>query len=229
MKNIIKYINNFLLVVFLSALFQSCGEEHALKTHTASFKEANKDWITPYEYGDVFYMKDNNGISQSFSMATDSYYWGRGDSYFLAVHTDIYENEYHYQSFTSNYGKSFSISLSAGFDPFGDELYVDFMNIGFAYDLDLNVLSRIDTQNGYLSYSLGEDGYEEQDRIYSTLEMLDTYTIGETIYEGVLHFTYNDFVSDHTPLTPKEIYIAKKVGLIKYVLNNGVDYERIVL
>ena len=45
-------------------------------------------------------------------------------------------------------------------------------------------------------------------------------------YEEVLHFTFKDFVENWGDFTVTELFIAKRIGLIQYTLNNGIQIKR---
>ncbi len=71
-----------------------------------------------------------------------------------------------------------------------------------------------------------DDGYENNITISATVEIIDFYNVNNFQYSGVLHFTFIDFQNEWEPFTVKEIFIAKKHGLIKYILNSDLTYKR---
>lgn len=209
-------------ILLLSLLLIGC-----VKEETINFDSENRDWITNYEIGDNFIMKDNNGITCSYSMTDDSYYFLESEGGVLFVTTDKEQTEYHYQNFTSNYGTQFSLSLTAGFEPFGDEVYMEFNDIGFAYDFKYQTISRIHSPFGYLSKNMTDKAYENNVTINSKVEILESYIVNDVAYFEVLHFTFKDYVEEWEPYTVKEIFVAKRFGLIKYILNNDLIIERV--
>ena len=222
---LIQFANKLLLgVIFLSII--SCGENHALKKETIYFSDNNADWLIEDTVNYSFIMIDNNQISKSFSMTENSHYFGKSWSSFMGINTDMTFSEYHYQSFTSSFGQNFSISLSAGFEPFGDEIYIVVGQTAFAYDIDLKTVSRLDLSGNYLSKIMYEDGYTGETEINSIVEILDDYTVNNIVYSKVLHFTLKDFSSDWNNNTITEIFVAQKYGLVKYILNSGIEYIR---
>jgi len=226
MEKVMRLLNKLFFGLIAIVLF-SCGEDSALKEETIYFQDKNKCWITKETTGYNFIMIDNNGISQSFTMNIDDYEFNKSWSSFLGVNTEMTHTEYHYQSYTSNYGTQFSLSLTAGFEPFGDDIYIDLSGIGFAYDFKFETISRIYTDFGYKTKSMTDTGYELQDEdIFSIVEILDNYSTNYYEYETVLQFRLKDFNDKWDNFTVTEIYIAKNIGLIKYVLNNGIIYER---
>ncbi len=213
------------MMVFI--LCTSCGgEENALKKETFYFNEYHAGWITLDSIGDSFVMTDNNGISQSFTMTGNSYYLNKSWSSFLGVNTIMTYTEYQYQYYTSSFGISHSISLTAGRPPFGDDLYVTLNGVGFAYDFDFAIVSRLDTPFGYKSMLMTDKGYEVPDEIQSKVEILDSLVTPYTRYDEVLHFTFNDFNESWTDKTVTEIFLAREEGLVKYILAGGISGER---
>ncbi len=222
-----KLFDRLTIIVVIFTCFVSCGEESALKEETIYFQEENKGWLTADSLGYNFVIIDNNGISQSFTMNRDNYEFSKSWGSFLGVNTDMTHTEYHYQAYTSNYGILYSLSLTAGFKPFGDELYVVLDRIGFAYDLKFQTISRLSTDIGIKSKLMTDEGYELQgEDIFSTVEFSDTYLTNQSSYDNVLHFQLKDFINNWDKFTVTDIYIAKNIGLIKYELNNGIVYER---
>lgn len=212
---------NRLSIFLLFLLFTSC-----VKEETIYFDSENKDWLMNFKIGDNFIMQDNNGISLSFSMNGDSYYMNESEGGYFFVTTHKQYTEYYYQNFTSNYGTQFSLSLTAGFQPFGDDIYIQLADIGFAYDCKFKTISRIDSPFGYLSKTMTDKGYENNVTINSTVEIMDSCVVNNIRYSNVLHFTFKDFKEKWGIYTVKEMFIVKKHGLIKYILNNDLTYER---
>ncbi len=209
-------ITIFLLILFIAG---------CVKEETNNLSSESKAWITKYKIGDNFIIKDGNGISHSFSMISSSSYFLESESSYFFIKTNIINSEYHHQDFSSNNGTEFSLSVTAGFDTFGDELYVELNGIGFAYDLKYNTLTRISSPYGYLSRSMTDDTYEDDDNIKSTIEMLDYYTVNNVKYSKVLHFVFKDYAKKTNDYSVKDIFVAQKYGLIKYILNNNLILE----
>jgi hypothetical protein len=227
MENIMKLFSRLFIVFGIITSLISCGEESALKEETIYFQKENKGWINNDSLGYNFVLIDNNGISQSFTMNRNNYEFSNSWGSFLGVNTDMTHTEYHYQAYTSNYGVSYSLSLTAGFKPFGDDLYIDLDRIGFAYDFKFQTISRLNTDFGIKSKLMTDEGYELQgEDIFSTAEILDSYSTNLHNYDTVLHFQLEDYKDNWDDFTVTDIYIAKNNGLIKYELNNGITYER---
>lgn len=219
------------VILFITAviLLSACGGEgNGLKTETYYFNEQNAEWLTKDTIADTFVMMDNNGISQSFSMRSDNYYFNKSWSSIIGITTQSSLTEYHFQSYRSSFGLKFSLSLTAGIPPFGDNIYINLEEVGFAYDFDFETVSRLETLFGYKSLLMNSDGYEvsEDGEILSSVEILDSLSTADTSYFEVLHFTFNDFNDQWTDYTVSEIFVAKEIGLVKYVLAGGVSAER---
>jgi len=225
MAKIIQFTSSFLLP-FILLFTISCGQENAIKKETRFVLNENKEWLSDDAVGSSFIMMDNNQISQSFKMdqsgsgfspSTSSYFW---------IKTKTIEVESYSQGFTPNYGLGFSFLLTAGSIPFGDNLTVSFGYFSFTYDFKYQTISRLSSQNSYLSKDMIDDRYEENQKIYSTVNLIDTLRINSHLYTDILHFRLEDFANEWAPTYLRDIYLAKHVGLIKYKLNNGVFYER---
>ncbi|MEA3451373.1 MAG: hypothetical protein U9Q83_05660 [Bacteroidota bacterium] len=225
MMKLIQFTNKLLFGLILLSII-ACGENHALKEETIYFDDNNADWLIEDTVDYSFIMIDNYGISKSFSMINNSYYFGKSWTTILGINTEMTFSEYHYQSFTSSYGQNFTISLSAGFEPFGDEIYIVVGETAFAYDIKFKTVSRLDLNGEYLSKTMYEDGYGDETEINSIVEILNNYTVNDIVYAKVLHFTLKDFSSKWHDNTVTEIYVAQKYGLIKYALNGGTEYYR---
>lgn len=222
-----KLYHNILLIVLSAFILFACGPDHGLKEETFYFKEENTAWLPPDSSGDNFIMIDNNNISQSFVMLGENCEFDQTWGGFLGINTLTTNTEYHYKNYSSSFGYSHSISLRAGWSPFGDEINISLGQMSFRYDIDEEVISDLNTNFGYKSMSYTEDGYEvESVPIKSTVEILETYTTKHKQYDNVLFFDLKDFINDWESLTITKIYVAKNIGLIKFELNNGISYER---
>ena len=226
MTNFFRYILNITVLFVVTGLCVSCGENGALKERTVYFHEDHAKWMTPMEPGDQFLVQDCNGVTQSFMMREDNYYFGKSWGSFLFVNTDMLHTEYHYQSFGSLFGLSYSQSLTANEAPFGDELYITMEDVAFAYDLTVGVVSRIYCGFGNKSMLMTDQGYEEQEPIYSEVVIRDTMVIGGQTYQEVLHFVLADFEESWEPYTPAELFVAKGAGFVRCIFAGGMVLTR---
>jgi hypothetical protein len=212
-----------LLIVF----FNSCGENNALKEETIYFQEENKGWISDDSAGINFVMIDNNSLSQSFAMNDEVYEFSKSWGGFLGINTLMTHTEYHYKSYSSSFGDYYSVSLTAGHEPYGDDLYIDLTGMAFSYDLKFETVSRLYLDLHSKSMLMTDKGYEQQgEEIYSTVSLVDSFRTLYHQYDSVLIFELKDFESSVNDFTPVKIFYAKNTGLIRYDLKNGVYYER---
>jgi len=218
-------MNRFLLIVLIFVMY-SCGDDYAIKHRSLYVADENRDWVIPDDYGSGFVMTDNNRISQSFIMTTNTTDFSPSTSYFLVIRTRITNTESFTQGYTSNYGSSHMFILTAGFEPYGDRISISINGLNFQYDFKLKTIGRIDYLSNYKYRVMTDMGYQDGDSIYSSVEILDSYPLNSIDYAGVLHFKFEDFPDLWTDFTVTELYVAKKYGLIKYTLKNGITYER---
>lgn len=211
-----------IFLLFLTA----CGENHALKKETIYIDEANKAWLGEDTINQPFLMSDTNDIKQSFIFKYKDDYFNKSWGGFLGINTKMTFTEYHYKSYENNTGLSFTISLTAGYSPFGDELYISLDQTEFAYDLKYKTLTRIYTPQGYLSKIAFDTGYEIDEPIFSKAIILDSLTTNYSTYKDVLYFELNDFLNSMDDLSIVKIYVAKNIGLVKFQYKNGLYYER---
>jgi hypothetical protein len=205
----------------------SCGEKSAIKEETLYFQDENKGWLTSDSTGYNFIMIDNNGISQSYTKEWDTYEFSKSWGSFLGVNTEMTHAEYHYQPYYSSYGTPYSLSLSAGFEPFGDGLHIKLGEIEFDYDLKHKTISSIYINTETKSKLMTDKGYEVQgEDILSTVNILYSYSTDYHNYDTVLHFQLGDFKNTWEDFTITDIYVAKNNGLVSYKLHNGIFYVR---
>ena len=220
-----RFMNKYLIILIILTMC-SCGEDDALKEETLYVSRENRDWLTADEVGSNFIMIDNNNIAQGFSMYQNSSDFSPSTSSYFGVKTKVTKTESYTQGYSSSYGQRFSYILTAGFAPFGDNLSIIINEISFTYDFKFKTIARISYELNYKSKLMTDKGYEENDKIYSTVEILDTITVNDRLFSGIIHFNFEDFSDKWSKFTIKELYVAKQYGLIKYTLENGITYER---
>ncbi|MBE0662643.1 MAG: hypothetical protein IH597_09260 [Bacteroidales bacterium] len=223
MKNTIALLINTFILVALMASLAACNLP---KEKVYKIEDGNKGWLYDGDVGSGIIMADNNGISESFLLYSSDHEFSEGASGYFFVTTEVSKRESFHQAFSSTYSHRFSLSLSANYPPFGDELYVNLDGITFAYDLKYNEISRLDTPFGYKSKTMTDEGYSGYIIIESTVEMLNHLELNGFTYDEVLKFTINDFPENWTNFTIREIFIAREHGLVKYVMNNGIEVLR---
>ncbi len=218
----VKYICLLIPILF----FTSCGEDFAFTTKYNYLEEETKTWSIPDSLNKTsFEMADNNGISSTFNDLTTQISFSTGRSGFLFVPVSKSQTENIYISCQSNYGLAFSMYLYASFDNFGDYINMNLGDTNFSYDLKYKELSSVGIKNAYISKIVTDEGLQGE-KIFSKVEIIDNYSIGDKKYAQVLHFSLNDFESKIDVFTITDIYYAKQIGLIKYTYPNGVSVVR---
>lgn len=219
-----------LLINGLLLLLTSCGGEgeHPLKEEYYYLEETNKEWLAPNSIHEIFYMKDNNGISSSFFMNNNSSDLGKSWTTIMGINTRTTYTEECFQNFNSSFGLRLGISMRAHTPPHGDNISISLGGVGFSYDFDFAMVHSLDTPFGYKSLLMTDKGYQVHDdgKILSTVEILDSLDTAYESYQDVLHFTFKDFARQWTDFTVTEIYIARGIGLVKYTLANEISAER---
>ena len=205
----------------------ACGKESALKKETLYFQPENMGWITPDTIRSHFVVVDDKGISSSFTMQQNSHEFNTSWATILGITTNLTNREYHYQTYGSTYGIPFSLSLSAGFKPFGDELYIELARVGFSYDLKFETITRVNTDFGNKSKNMTNNAYEPGHGMLSNAEILNSFSTSYHDYDTVLFFQLLDFEDKWDDFTVVKIYVAKEIGLVKFELNNGLSFERL--
>jgi len=217
---------NKALIILVILMLTSCGEDWALKEETLNLADENRAWITPDKYGNSFVLMDNNKISQGFSMYQNSSDFSPSTSSYFGIRTRITKTESFTQAWSSNFGQSIMLILTAGFEPFGDRFSISLNELNFMYDFKFETIGHIYFNSASKSKTMTDIGYVETDTIFSMVDLQDTLTVHGVKYSGILHFRLDDFKDQWTDFSINEIYPAKNVGLIKYSLNNGIVYER---
>jgi hypothetical protein len=219
MGKVIPFINKyFFLAILISVVSCTISEEYQY------LDEKSVVWRSEDDLNDHFTMVDNNGIAQVFEMKVNKDDPLRSGSFFLGFQSKTYR-EYIYQKYQSNFGTEFYISLQAGYEGESDDVYFECADIGFAYDPQKNALNRVNTYFGNLGQS--RDTYGNYTfGLKSGVYFLPDMEINNRVYDRVIVFTLKDLADKWDDQTLVELYVAEKVGLVKYVLNNGVYYER---
>ncbi len=219
------------IYISMGLFLLSCGGEgeNPLKEEYYYLQDINKEWLAPDSVDQVFIMKDINGISASFRMTGNHENMGKSWSTVMGINTRTTYTEECFQTFKSGFGMVLRLSMRANSPPHGDNISISLEQVGYSYDFDFETVHSLDTPFGYKSLLMTDQGYEVHDdgKIFSTVELLDSLPTSNGTYIEVLHFTFNDFNNYWTDFTVREIYMAKGVGLVKYVLASGLSSERV--
>ncbi len=180
-------------VLLLSLIVMSGCNPEAI-TEVIELQEESKLWLIDADFD----VEDSNGMGQSFHIDSSDSYYLEGSSSTLGITTNITLRAYMYQRLSSSSGDEVCISVTAPYEPLGDELCFSFNGLSVSYDLKYNLLSSVSYIRGVDSYSLsmlaGEEGYfEDEDVITSVGEVIENYTLNGVEYDKVFHFVLNDF------------------------------------
>jgi hypothetical protein len=220
---------HYIQIIFsLLLLLTSCGD-HPLNEQTLYVADEAKQWLTDASVGDGFLMVDSYGITDGFNKKSSNSGFLEGSSYFAGIHTNRTFREYYDEEYSSTYGKNLRIGLEANYTPFGDEISVDLGGTHFLYSFKFGFLVRVSIDNhmNYIWLTMGENEYYDTHLISSTATFIDSIIVNGNTYKDVMHYRLADFLPQQKPFTVTEIFIAKHYGLLKYVLNNGIVFQRI--
>ncbi len=218
-----------LFLLFPLLLLAACNENHAIKKEYFYLEEDHLTWLPADTLPEVLLMRDNHGITYSFFRKEERHDFNKSWTSFLGINTRMSFNEYRSLGYGSSFNGGFDISLTAGFPPYGDELYVFLNGTAFAWDFNFKTLHRVEYGDLYFSKLMADDGYEETEKILSTVEFLDTLRTSERLYHDILHFSFRDLPRNGQthPFSVVDIYLARHWGLVRYDLLNGIRYERV--
>ena len=208
-----------LILVALAFLMASC-----VKTKIYRVNDANRDWFADSTNFN-FTMRDENGISQSFMFGIADSYMTETGTTILFIQTEKGEHEHISQSGANSYGTMrVSTTISAyKLEEYSDndEFRMYFNEAVYVMGIDGNLFYPNSGQK-YICYESGYDNAME-----FTAEYLDSFTVGEKIYEGVMHLKLIDVAYPRTNNFPTEIYYAKHYGLIQCTLDDKLTLCRL--
>ena len=208
-----------LILVALAFLMASC-----VKTKIYRVNDANRDWFADSTNFN-FTMRDENGISQSFMFGIADSYMTETGTTILFIPTEKGEHEHISQSGANSYG---SMRVSTTISAYKlqeysdiDEFRMYFNEAIYVMGIDGNLFYP-DSDQKYLCYESGHDNAMDY-----TAEYLDSYTVSEKSYEGVMHLKLIDVAYPQTNNFPTEIYYAKHYGLIQCTLDDKLTLYRL--
>jgi hypothetical protein len=108
----------------------------------------------------------------------------------------------------------------------GNSIYIELDNLLFAASLQSMRINMIHCEGQYKFKSLEESNPDSDFTINSTLLYADTLIFQNTTYTETLSFTLNDLSDYWTDSTITSLTIAKNIGLIHFIRNNGTEYYR---
>lgn len=206
----------FLIILALAFVTASCTKP----TQSYYVQDSNRAWFADTA-NLKFTMRDNNGVSQSFSFADIDQYMSEQESYFMGIYVKGFEFEHVYQSGFSSFSTlNMSVSLTADHledEPEGTD---DFrMDLGPAH-----YTMRIDGNKFYPRCCYEYDNDSEMEFM---AEYLDKYDVHDVEYQGVMRLKLKDVAYPQTKNFPTEVYYAKHYGLIQCTLDDKLTLYRL--
>lgn len=201
----------------LSFAMASC-----VKTKTYRVNNANRAWFADTT-NLIFTMQDENGIMQSFRFAPANSYTTETGTTVLFIPTDKGEHEHITQSGANSYGSMMVSTTISAYNllEYSDEFRLYFNEAVYVMGIDGNLFYP-DSDNKFECYESGTENVME-----FSVEYLDSYTVSEKNYEGVMHLKLIDVAYPQTKNFPTEIYYAKHYGLIQCTLDDKVTLYRL--
>lgn len=207
----------FLIILALSFVTASCTKP----TQSYHVQDSNRVWFADTAHL-KFTMRDDNGVSQSFSFADIDQYMSEQESYFMGIYVKKFEFEHVYQSGFSSFSTlNMSVSLTADHledEPEGtDDFRMDFGPAHYTM--------RIDGNKFYPRYCYE---YSNDSEMEFVAEYLDKYDVHDVEYQGVMHLKLIDVAYPQTKNFPTEVYYAKHYGLIQCTLDDKLTLYRLL-
>ena len=206
----------FLIILALAVVTASCTKP----TQSYYVQDSNRAWFADTA-NLKFTMRDDNGVSQSFSFADIDQYMSEQESFFMGIYVKDFEFEHVYQSgFSSFSSLIMSVSLTAYHLDDVPEGTDDFrMDFGPAH-----YTMRIDGNKFYPRYCYE---YNNDSEMEFMAEYLDKYNVHNVEYQGVMHLKLVDVAYPWMTNFPTEIYYAKHYGLIQCTLDDKLTLYRL--
>lgn len=209
--------NRLLILMALTIVATSC-----VKTKTYYVNDASRAWFADSTNCN-FTMRDDNGVSYSFQLTPARQEMLESGSLFLCIPTEKALNEEIYQSGQSSYHNQ-SLTFYAGLS-------------AFKHDDETEGCDDFRLSFGEATYTMRIDGDTFHPRdchdlgsgvtMDYTAEYIDSYTVSEKTYQGVMHLKLVDVAYPMTINFPTEIYYAKHYGLIQVTLDDKLTLHRL--
>ena len=215
--------NTFLFL--LAGILLSCGPDWSNPDETLTLIPKIKEWIVNDPDRLTFSMLGTDSTQLNFSEQYSDFGSGGSASkggFLSSYHVISYET--YNQSFKANDSLSvFQINMEPSTNTgSGNFIQISLYGSRWKYDVSYEKMYFVsvdtdDTHNTKWSH----------DKIFSTVELLDTIKIQNVVCDSVMHFTMKDFVEDFSNETVTEVYYAKHIGLVKFVKHSGIEFERV--
>ena len=215
-KNTGSMKNKLLILMALVVVMASCTKP----TTSYYVQDSNRAWLADTA-NLTFTMRDDNGVSQSFSFADIDQYMSEQESYFMCVYAGDIEFEHVYQSGISSFSTlNMSVSLTADHledEPEGtDDFRMDFGPAHYTM--------RIDGNKFYPRYCYD---YGNDSEMEFMAEYFDAYCVQDIEYQCVMHLKLLDPAYAQSRFFPTEVYYAKHYGLIQCTLDDKLTLYRL--
>ena len=168
-----------------------------------------------------FTMQDNNGISYSFRIEPERQNMLENSTSILGVTTEKSMHEALYQSGFASYTASLRFSLAIEAYKHDDEH--EGTDLFMMYLGEASYRMRIDGDHFYPQGCYESNNGSEMEYM---AEYLDSYTVNDCPYHGVMHLKLVDTAYPLSRFFPTEIYYAKHYGLIQCTLDDELILYR---
>ncbi len=148
---------------------------------------------------------DNNGISETFYMATDS--WNSPHHYFSEWGVD-----------GEAWGETFMVEYYSTVNRF-------FLSFALRADVETTNLEVVWNQTERLNYNFAEKTIENG--IEAKVKLYDTLTVNGIKYKDIIEIDYTDKINEISNDTPVKTYISGNKGLIKFERKDKIILKRI--
>ena len=205
----------YLILIALAFLATSCTKPY----HEYRLNDETKSWFIDDDKCQ-FEMRDENGVTYSFSFASSYAYMMDESSHFIGVLTDEAHRESWSQAGSSSYNMPVLLCATAGWGETPNEDDSFSIDLGNAqYGLSMRgdeILPQYCIDMGG-----GVEGMEFE------VEYFDQYWVHDVKYLGVMRLKLVDLSYPQSKFFPTEIYYAKHFGLIQCTLDGDLTFYRI--
>jgi len=190
-----------------------------VKTKNYYVNDANRAWFAD-STNCSFTMRDENGVMQSFRFDPAYSYTTETGTSILCIPTEKGEHEHIDQSGANSYG-TMRVSTTISAYKLMENTDIDEFKLYFNEAVyAMGILG-----NQFYPDKCYELGYDNV--MDYTAEYLDSYTVSEKTYQGVMHLKLIDVAYPQTKNFPTEIYYAKHYGLIQCTLDDKLTLYRL--
>lgn len=218
------------IVLVLSTILPSCGEQFIRDKETYFVENNNRKWLVDTTSYKTIILTDsiNNTERFDFDIQWKAFNSSKSKEGIFGIKGTEYRlYETIHQEFLSLKDENFNIVLTASELPEGTILKVNFYDIYYSYDLLKKELTFISTSLGRRpQIELIDEEYINHP-INSEIIKHETILINGKTYSDALEFILKDFEDDWNESTITRIIIAKDYGLVQFSLNSGQVYNRI--